>query len=167
MPDQSKKKLILGLSFIIVSFLCIAAFFYLFGQNSRDDAARMASLEVQLANLMIEKSQSQLSPDDARRVAREPISLEEFTEKAENIYGKAELSRKEGILWIDRASSKFMVTLGAVNGLKAESKLGIYQDDKKIGEVVVETPMDIISYVRLPGPSAAQWDRNYYRAVIE
>ena len=167
MADKNKSKLIIGLSLIIVSFVCVAVILYFIGRANRMNVEKLSSLEVQLANLIAEKAEGQMSQSDFNRVKRTPINEAEFLSRAESIYGKGELDRKEGILWIDRKSSLYMITLGAVNGLKAGSNLSIYEGDTKIGDVAVHTPFDIISYVQPVGKSLVDLNKNYYRVVVK
>src|SRR3989338_494030 len=99
MADKNRLKLIVGLSLILVSFVCVAAILYFMGKTNKENAEKLASLEVQLANLIVEKAEGQMRSADFRRARGEPVSLEDFLSRAEDIYGKEELNRKEGILW--------------------------------------------------------------------
>ena len=163
MANNSKVKLIIGFSFITAAFLCVAAIAYMMGQSGRAAALRQADLQVQLANLIAEKSENKMQKSDAERIKREPFNMEDFLAHAESVYGEKEKSRKEGVLWIDRQASSLLVTLGAVNGLKKDSRLTVYDGDNEIGEVVVATPFDIISYVQAAGKSAGDFSKDYYR----
>lgn len=167
MADQNKLKLILGLSLILVSFLCAVVTFYFIGNSQKKKAEKISSLEVQLTNLIAEKAEGEMRSFDYRRLKRGPINLEDVLSKADIIYGPAELNRKEGVFWVDRKTSTFMVTLGMVNGLITGSSIAIFDGDKKIAEVSVEVPLDIVSYVKPVGKSLDQFDKDYYRAVAE
>ena len=70
-------------------------------------------------------------------------------------------------MWVDRKSSKLVVTLGAVNGLLPGKSLAVYKGDEKIGKVKVETAFDVISYVLPEDEGVKQLENDYYRVVIE
>ena len=60
------------------------------------------------------------------------------------------------------------MTLGVLNGLSAGKKLTVYDNTNKvIGHLIVETTLDVISYVRPMGKSLDEFEANYYRVVIE
>lgn len=165
--NRNKNNLVAGLVLIVIAFICTIVAFYFIGQRQKLHQEKMAALEVELANLVAEKSEPILRQTDAAWVRRGPIALEDFLAHAEVIYGEKELSRKEGVLWIDRKSSTCLVTLGVVNGLGPGSSLGVYQGDSPIGEVVVETAHDIISYVNPVQKSLDDFPNNYYKVMIE
>ena len=165
MADKNKSKLIIGLGLIVLSYLFVAVILYFMGDANRKNNEKLATLQVQLTNLMSEQSSRELKPADASLTKREPINIDDFLAKAESIYGKAELDRKEGVLWVDRKGGQFMVSLGAVNGLKAGSRLGIYDGDNKIGDVIVQDPFDLVAYVNPVEKSIKDFEKNYYRAA--
>ena len=167
MADKNKTILLAGLSLIIFSFLCAAVILYIIGQKNQTNAQKIASLEVQLANSMLEKGQKNLKRSDSVLTGREPINLEDFLAKAQSIYGPQELQRRDGILWIDRKSDQCMINLGIANGLTEGSRLQIYDGDKKLGEVTVEKPLDIISYVKPVDKTLEEFTSNYYRVSLQ
>ncbi|MFA5059235.1 MAG: hypothetical protein WC676_01225 [Candidatus Omnitrophota bacterium] len=166
MADQNKLKLIIGLSLIAVSFICAATALYFIGNANKSYQEKLGTLEVQMANLIAEQSQEALPISDARRVNRAPVNLEEYLSRAETIYGTAELKRKEGVLWLDKKAAQCVITLGRVNGLDTGSKLDIFEADKKIGEAIVDIPMDITAYVKLSDKTMDDFNNSYYRVVI-
>ena len=166
MADKNKTLLGFGLSLLIISFLCAAGVLYFMGNTNQKNAQQIASLEVQLMNLISEKGQEKLPSRDAKRVHRKEVDEAEFLAKAETIYGPGELERKEGVLWIDRETMQCIITLGAVNGLQKGSRLNIYHNDVQIGKVNVEVPFDIISYVRLIDQDFDDFNDDYYRVAL-
>ena len=167
MADKNKSKLIVGFSFLLGAFLFSAATLYFMGKKNKDNAQKMASLEVQLANMIGEKSRGRLLARDVGKLTREPIALDDVLTRSEKIYGRGELNRKDGILWIDRKSSICLVTLGAVNGLEDGSRLGIFEDDNKIGDCVVDTSLDLVAYVSVVDKPLDGFKNNYYRVAKE
>ena len=167
MADKNKTVLLAGLTLIIASFLCAAGILYVIGQKNQADAQKIASLQVQLANIMLEKGQKNLKRPDSVLTEREPVNLEDFLAKAESIYGPQELQRRDGILWIDRKTSQCMINLGVANGLTEGSRLQIYDGDKNLGEVAVEKPLDIISYVKPVDKTLEEFTGNYYRVSLQ
>ena len=95
------------------------------------------------------------------------INLQSLVKQAELVYGNGEKQRKEGLLWIDHKSSKIVATLGAVQGILPGHTLTVYDGQKKISQVTVETAFDVISYVRPQNNSPAFTQGNYYRVVVE
>ena len=165
MADKNKSTLIAGISLIVVSFFCVAVLVYFMGRANKQNSEKLGSLEVQLANLMIEKAENEMSADDYARVKRPKIDTEDFMAKAESIYGEDELKRKEGVFWIDRKVSVCMVTLGKVNGVESGTSLNLYDGDTLVGKAVVDTTFDIVSYVKPVGKPIKDFDKSYYRAV--
>ncbi len=100
-------------------------------------------------------------------MARGPIALDDVLTRSETIYGKSALDRKDGILWIDRNSSICLVTLGRVNGLEDGSRLSIFEGDKKVGDCVVDTSLDLVAYVSFVEKSLDDFKSNYYRVAKE
>ena len=95
------------------------------------------------------------------------IDINKLVEHAKAVYGPEELNRKEGYLWIDRKANKFVVTLGALQGLSNGKTISIYDGDKKIGQVAVDESYDVISYGHPVDLTMDQFPGDYYRAVIE
>ena len=166
MLESNKSKLFVGLICVAVAFLCMVMSLYFAGKGDQSHDKKLASLEVEFANLIAEKAQGQLKSSDAKRVRRQAINLEDFLSRAEAIYGPDELNRKEGVLWVDRQATTSVVTLGAVNGLKKDSRLNVYDGDAKIGEVIVKFPLDVISYTEPVDMSFDDFAKDYYRVVV-
>ena len=95
------------------------------------------------------------------------MNLNKLVDEAKAVYGEGEQNRKEGFLWIDRKESKWVVTLGALNGVKPGSVLSIYNGNQKVGQVAVDDLFDVISYVHPLEKGPEQFTSDYYRAAIE
>ena len=115
------------------------------------------------------KGSSSIPPAPVAQPAPPPQPVQKIPAVSEapqpKAYGESEEKNKEGLLWFDSASSKYVITLGTVQGLVSGSALTVYDGDKKIGQVIVQSASDINSYVQ---PSSdTQLTGNYYRVVIE
>ena len=166
MQGKNKAILLIGLICLGVAFFAALIALYFSGQHSSQAAQQIAALEVQLANLMNAHAQDRLPAADAQRVKRDTIALDDFLVKAHTIYGPEERRRTEGVLWIDRKGSAYVITLGAVHGLQRGSTLNIFDGSARMGQVAIETPLDIISYVTPVGMSANDFSNDYYRVEI-
>jgi len=172
---SNKLKIIIGLALVACAFICAMVVLYFINDQTAENLKQNSALQAQLANLIAEKSEPVLSPADRRRVKREPVDLVDLLARTEKIYGPQELKRKDGILWVDRASGTCMITLGAANGLVAGAYLGVYQDisspngsvvSEKITDVVVDQAYDIVSYVKLTNKSLKDLGQDYYRVTV-
>lgn len=92
------------------------------------------------------------------------ISLDSVINYAQEVYDESEKSRQEGLLWVDKKSSQYVATLGALNGVEVGSFLVVYQKDQPIGEVLVDRAFDVISYVL---PSNVTLSENEYYKVVK
>ena len=99
--------------------------------------------------------------------SKNTISFKSLLEHAESVYDPKEKNRREGLLWLDRSSSRFIITLGAINGLKLQDSLIVVDGNKRIGEVIVDTTFDVISYVHPTEVTASRLKNNYYRVFIK
>ena len=163
MPQQNKNKMMMGVGLIIAAFLCLGSLFFVFGQSSRAHEEKIAALEAELNRLHQESSPA--TQTTAKK--KGPVRLEDLLKTSESIYSQEEKLRREGFLWIDRKSDSFIITLGALNGLEPGSHLSLYDGKKKIDDVTVDIPLDIISYVKVPSGSTNRLKDNYYRVVME
>jgi hypothetical protein len=75
--------------------------------------------------------------------------------------------RNEGFLWVDRNSAKYVVTLGALNGISSGGYLAVYDEAGMIGRVKVETVREVIAYVRPLTATRELLTEDYYRVVKE
>lgn len=145
------KNTIIGVVFIIMAVVCGLTSFYLLEvkpelQRREEGAGLEQKILVQPA---------------------EAISLKAVLKQSEEIYTPEEKNKSEGLLWVDRKLEKFVVTLGAINGLSEGSVLSVYEDNKKLGEVKVKTMLDTISYVEPQEELKPFLKGDYYQVKIE
>ena len=148
MATNPKSKLTLGIVLVLGAGVCAGAAVYLMGDVNMRNQKKIAQLEVQLTNLMNEKAEKNLKGADAQRLRGPQVTLEKLVDKASGNYSQQEREQKEGLLWIDRDAKTYMVTLGALNGLKKGSQLSIYQGEKQVDVVTVQSVYDVIAYVK-------------------
>jgi len=166
MQGQNKIKLIMGLVFVVAAFVCIGVLFYMMGEVNLEHQKKIASLEVQLSNLIAERASSRMSGADAVRAAGSPLTLQDLLDKANSIYTQEEKNQREGFLWIDREAKTFLITLGALNGLAPGSRLDVYEGDQVIDTVTVESTYDVVSCVRPVQRKLDEFRENYYRVMV-
>ncbi len=173
---NNKIKVIMGLICIIVAFGCLMAAIFFINREQQLSSQKMSTLQVEMVNLLTERSQQVFSPSEQEMVKRPLITVEDFLARSEMIYGSEELKRKNGILWIDRQEGSLLITLGAVNGLQEGSYLNVYQErrqpdgfliNEKIAEVIVDKVYDIISYVQPVKKTVNDFTKEYYRVTIQ
>lgn len=166
----------LGVIFIVVAFGCLAAVIFFMNLEQQNSSKEVSTLQVEMVNLLTERSQQVFSLAEQEIVKRPLITVEDFLARSEMIYGPEELKRKNGILWIDRQERSLLVTLGAVNGIQAGSYLNVYQErrqadglviNEKIAEVIVDKTYDIISYVKPVKKTISDFTKEYYRVTIQ
>lgn len=163
MDQQYHNKIFIGLGFIISAFVCILVVFYFVGQTNNISQEKISRLESQLTDSIINE-------DKGQGVEINPvgeIKLRKIVETARDVYGANEINRRQGILWIDRGNSLPVITLGALNGLEAGQQLSVFDDTQKVGEAVVETLFDVVSYVRLVHKRIDDFDGDYYFVAVD
>ncbi len=82
-------------------------------------------------------------------------------------YDKKGQNGQEGFLWIDRASSSHVMTLGRSHGVEPGQHVAIYDGAGRLGEVEVDQALESTSYVHPSGQSMDLSKNDYYRAVLE
>jgi len=55
-----------------------------------------------------------------------------------------------------------VVNLGALNGLKPQDRLTVYDHDQNIGRVQAANVFDVISYVEIKEPLNEAMEKDYY-----
>ncbi|MFA5088198.1 MAG: hypothetical protein WC552_04105 [Candidatus Omnitrophota bacterium] len=166
MAKKVKKKFLTGLILILVSFLGIFIILYLLGSENNRSFDQIEQLKDQVSSLETNK----LNVENELTVVKSKsntIELDVLLTQAEKKYGPDEKNRREGLLWLDPQTSVYVVTLGAINGIQPGSLLMVYDGEKKVGQVKVDTPLDVISYVSPVDQSLQRLDNNYFRVVIE
>ena len=166
------RKIVFGVIFVLLAISSLAAVYYFLEIKPKLAAAKQAetpssSSLTAVAELNPTQKDAVQPSESLPTMAERAISLDTLVQKASNKYGPEEKDRKEGFLWIDRKSSRMIVTLGALNGVLPGKYLSVYEGDQKIGQVKVETPFDVISYVKPLDGSLERFENDYYRVVIE
>ncbi len=167
MALPNKTKLMIGIFCVVTAFVCIGAIFSIMGNANLQDQKKIASLEVQLTNLIAERASGRMSAAEASRAKGRTLTVQDLVEKASGLYSEEEKKKKEGFLWIDREGKTLLVTLGALNGISPGSKLSVYDGDKKVETLTVESIFDVVSYVKPSKRSVDDFKDNYYRVVLE
>jgi len=98
---------------------------------------------------------------------KKKVSLRPLVDEAKGVYSSSEKEKKEGYLWVDNTSSNYVVTLGVVNGIFAGDDLTVYDGNKEIGRVTIDTAFDVISYVAVNVDLIKILKKDYYRVVKE
>ncbi len=164
--DPKKFKLLVGLGLIVLAFLGTCSIFYIMNNTNMRHEEKIKSLSDDVSQLNSEKNITEIELENLK-VQGDSIKVDKLVAQAQKEYDPKELNRKEGILWVDRQSQTFLVTLGALHGLKPGSSLTIYDNESKVGIVTVDTPLDVVSYVWPLEKDKDKFASNYYRAVIE
>ena len=186
MAKRNMKKIIIGIVLIVIGLgtIGVAGFYQFVVKPELDQREASARAQAQWSkkaaqakpNLQPQepvKVSSSIQSAPAAQSAPPPQPVQKIPPVAETkappppskVYGEAEEKNKEGLLWFDSASSKYVITLGTVQGLTAGSALTVYDGNNRIGQVIVQSAADINSYVQ-PSPDT-QLTGNYYRVVIE
>lgn len=126
-----------------------------------------AAVEQMASALILARAQQQSSPDSQHRSPDDSVTLESLSQASRDFYDETELNRREGTLWVDDKSAKFVVTLGAVHGVLPGSRLSVYHKGQRIGYVAVSFSFDVISYVHPAQDFLFDINDKYLRVVIE
>ena len=165
MVKKSFKKLIFGFVLIVAAgFIFLIGFYQLqvkpeLASRSKINSEKLNATKQKIDQRAAELKQAQMQDEGS-------VNLSALIKEAEAVYGPQEKVRKEGVLWVDRESANFVVTLGALNGILPGSKLNVYQGTEKVGQVIVDTSYDVISYVH-PESSLDLSAEDYYRVAVE
>ncbi len=163
---NTQKTLFTGIVFIVTAFMCLLGVFYMIVQQKRDKEMRMVELQEEMAILDTEKNLVLNKMDTLEKTAGREIELKSVLERVDEEEFTQEQSRREGDLWIDRQSGSWVITLGALNGIKAGDMVGVYDGDKRMGTVAVETVLDVVSYVR-PVTNEADFKKAVYKVTAQ
>ena len=164
--QPGQMKVFFGLGLVVLAFLGLGVIVYIMNQVTAKQQDKIQELHDRVSQLSDEKSITQMELDHLK-VEGDSIKLNKLVAAAENVYDEKERARREGILWIDRKNKTYVVTLGAIHGLKSGSTLNVYDADKKIGMLRIETPYDVISFTAPVKPLNDTSDKNYFRVLIE
>ena len=163
MAEKNLKKVGVGLILIALAVVSLVGVFYFLEvkpELAKRDQSKSQKLEAS-------KQKLQERATAIQKTQAGDIDLNALVKQAEAMYGPEEKNRKEGVLWVDRSTSQFVVTLGALNGLLPGKYLTVYDGPTRIGQVAVDTPLDVISYVHPLETSTDFSQGDYYRVVME
>jgi len=166
MTENNKKIFILGLELIVAAFIGLSIVFYYLGYLDIKSKVEIGDLSSQVTSLELERKKTVNELMDVKGKLN-TIELDAILDKAEKIYTPKERESKEGLLWVDTESSIYVITLGALNGIKPGDKLKVYDGDKNVGEVVIDTALDVISYVTPVSKSLRELENKYFRVSVE
>lgn len=164
--DPKKTYLFVGLICIVGAFVGVCAIFYMMTNEGLQKEEKIKNLNDQLVTVNAEKDIMEGELESLKAQA-DSIKIETIVAQSQKMYGQDESSRKEGLLWVDRKSKMYIVTLGALNGLEPGSTLSVFDGENRVGEVTVDLPLDVISYVQPTKRSSEKMTKNSYRVLIE
>jgi len=164
---QEKMPSRIGLILISISFVCTLVIFSLMLAEQRRQEKDYIALKEKAEAIDLErKTAAEVAAALQDRMGRS-LSLDKLLTDPDEFYGDGEVNRREGILWVDREGGVLYVTLGVVQGLTPGKTLRVYDGNTYYVDVRVDTPMDVISYVRPIGKRVDEFAKDYYRVVIE
>jgi hypothetical protein len=157
----------MGIFFVIAAFVGVVAIFYLMINDQQKKADEIAALEEEADVMTSERDVAKRKASELEEKVGTSFELKKLVKAAKQEYDYAERSRKDGVLWVDRADGTLVVTLGAIHGLLPGEQLSVYDADKQFGFVVVETALDTVAYVRPLYKRPDEFFKDHYRVVIE
>ncbi len=163
---NTQKKLFTGVVFIITAFMCVLGVFYMIVEQKRDKEMQVAEMREEMAVLDTEKGLVQDKMFKLEQTAGREIELTRVLERVGEEEFAQEQNRQQGDLWIDRSTNSWVITLGALNGIAAGERISVYDDERRMGTVVVETVLDVISYVR-PFTGDADFTKSFYKVIVQ
>ncbi len=156
----------LGMAFLIVSFGCIFVAFALARVSSFSLPSEAPAVETPGATGP-ENSLEKRKGMGLRSDATGPVDREAFIARAKSLYGEDELTRKEGLLWIEPEEAQCIITLGQINGAFSGARLDIFEGNNLFTEAVVKKASDLTAYVEMVDKSPVELKGNYYKAVLK
>lgn len=159
-PFRLKKPLLAGIGaalMVIGAASILVAAFYQF--KVKPEMAQRGQLPPAAVRISLKSSAAQEQSGG--------IGMDALTDYSKDLYGSDEKNRREGTLWVDREGKKLVINLGALNGLKPQDRLTVYDHDQNIGRVQAENVFDVISYVEIKEPLNEAMEKDYYRVKKE
>lgn len=164
MPKRNVKKIIIGLILIIGAIgAALVAFYYLEVKPTIEEEnikQPVIPAVVTVVPKAVESPRAMETP--VKRPVESPV-----VQKPEKPVVNILQGKKEGFLWVDKKSSKLVITLGALEGVVSGERLNVYDNNQKIGVVVVSDVYDAIAYVMPLNESSISFPHDYYRVVRE
>jgi len=159
----NKQELILGAGCVIAAVVVIFVLVYFMARENIRTNSEYSRLQEEMLAMNTERLALAVQTNQLEEQIGQSVSLEKLLQEADSAYGPEEKNRREGYLWIDREAGTLFVTLGALHGLVPGDKLTIVDGDQAIGEVRVETPMDVVSYVRFTIKKTEDFPKDSYK----
>lgn len=166
-PVPEKRKIVAGLALIALAFFCVLAVFYFLINAHRRQQDELADTRLQVESLSTEKEVADAKISDLQNELEQSPDLDALLDSARQQYGPEETQRREGVLWVDRKNASLIVTLGALNGLRAGSRLIVFDGEERIGWIKIDLPLDVVSTALPQGFSPQELTKDYYRVVRE
>ena len=167
MAVSNKNKMLAGIFFVGISFVCLTGVFYFMINSQKAKAQETATLNEQITLLKTEKEAGERKLAEIEKSLGKSVRLENVLQAANQTLDPKEKDRREGYLWVDRQRQSWSVTLGALNGVSIGTRLTVYDGEIKVGIIKVLTPLDVISYVQPLDDSVKGLKDDYYRVVLE
>jgi|GEM_PF-3025499 len=162
-----KKKFVLGLVFLLIAFLGVIGVFYLLLSDFRQQSTQVDALKEQISVVNTEKTVVEQKSAELAQEVGKSVHVDQLLSESRKFYKGKDVESKEGYLWVDRSAEVWIATLGALNGVKPGSKFAVYQGADVVDTVVAQTPLDVISYVQPSDKLKSQFEKDYFRIVLE
>ena len=165
--SAKQKTLIGGIFFLAMAFLGVVAIVYFLLNNLQEQAAHVASLQEQVTATTTEKSIVEQKATELEAAAGTSLRVDHLLAESKKLYPDSVKESLDGYLWVDRNADFWIVTLGILNGVKPGSRFSVFQGEDKVDTVEVQTPLDVISYVIPSKKLKSQFDKDYFRVVMD
>lgn len=165
--NPKKQKFFLGVFFLTIAFMGVVVIIYFIINDFRQQADRLDGLKEQLVAADAEKNVIEQKSNELAQAVGKSIRVDHVVSESKKIYQGAVKETNEGYLWVDRSAEVWVVTLGVLNGVRPNSRFTVYQGSDAVDTVAVQTPLDVISYVRPTVKLKNQFDNDYFRVVLE
>jgi hypothetical protein len=181
MGKPNLKKVFLGLFLIVFAlFSAVTAFYFLEvkpkmqarqARKARQTkiktmkmpADREIKLNEKAAAETVRVNESVKPP--ARTVTKEKESKNSQPQIVLEEYSESERNRREGTLWIDKATGNYVATLGAVQGIKSGDRLDVYDGEQLIGAVEVKSMQAVFSFVQPVNDAIERSGKKYFSVL--
>lgn len=145
----------------------VVVIIYFIINDFRQQADRLDGLKEQLVAADAEKNVIEQKSNELAQAVGKSIRVDHVVSESKKKYQGAVKETNEGYLWVDRSAEVWVVTLGVLNGVRPNSRFTVYQGSDAVDTVAVQTPLDVISYVRPTVKLKNQFDNDYFRVVLE
>jgi len=166
-PVDGKKQIVAGFGLIAVAFAGVIFLFYVNVNAQSAKEAEVKDLKQHLALISTEKEILDRKSDALEKEIGRVLDLDKVIKASEEINEGKETDRKEGSLWINRKTSSYLVTLGALNGVTKGSRLAVYDGDNKFTTVKVTMALDVVAYVEPIDKKSKDFLKDYYTVKVE